>query len=193
MFGYRTDTAYKTGENLDDAQRTWLAAHQDFDWDEEVRGAKKIANALKDDGWEFACHTWGHISVTDRSADSLKTDFEKWKNTVENITGSTDTILFPHGSDIGDWHAYDAQTNAKYAYYKSEGIHFYANTDASTESWFQIGKGYVRQARIDVDGSQMWRELSGEAGAKVLSGLFDVEGAFDSDSRPTPVEFIGRP
>lgn len=59
VFGYRTDTAYKTRENLSTEQSAWLAAHADFDWDKEVAQAKKIAEALKASGWEFASRTWG--------------------------------------------------------------------------------------------------------------------------------------
>src|SRR5699024_7083112 len=33
VLGYRTDIAYKTGENLDENQKQWLDAHPDFDYD----------------------------------------------------------------------------------------------------------------------------------------------------------------
>ena len=35
ILGYRTDIAYKTGENLSADQQAWLDAHPDFNWDEE--------------------------------------------------------------------------------------------------------------------------------------------------------------
>ena len=85
VFGYRTDTDYKTKSNLLDDQAKWLENHPDFDWDAEVAEATTIANALKDEGWEFASHTWGHLSVTNKTVDQLRTDNEKWVNTVQNI------------------------------------------------------------------------------------------------------------
>lgn len=191
VFGYRTDVAYKTGDNLDKIQQEWLDAHPDFSWDEDVAEATRIADALKDEGWEFACHTWGHLSVTDRTVDDLKTDYEKWLNTVANITGTSDTIIFAHGADIGNWHYYDAATNDKYAYYKSEGYNFYANVDASAPYWIQIRDDYVRQGRIDIDGMQMWRHLSGAASTDVLSQFFNVDDVFD-ERRPTPVTAVGK-
>ena len=84
----------------------------------EVSEAKKIAEAVKASGWEFACHTWGHLSVTGKSVETLATDQEKWQNTVANITGPTDTIIFAHGADIGSWKDYNAASNEQYAYYK---------------------------------------------------------------------------
>ena len=190
VFGYRTDAAYRTLENLDPDQREWLDAHPDFDWDAEVEEARKIADAVKASGWEFACHTWGHLSVTNASVETLMTDHEKWKNTVANITGPTDTIIFAHGNDIGSFRDY-TEENEKYAYYKNEGYRFYANVDASTPYWLQIRKNYLRQGRIDCDGLQMWRALSGQAKTNVFEGLFDVKSVFD-ETRPTPVTASGK-
>ncbi len=190
VFGYRTDVAYKTGEHLDDDQAVWLADHPDFDWDAEVEEAKKIAEAVKASGWEFACHTWGHLSVTNASVESLMADHEKWQNTVANITGPTDTIIFAHGNDIGSFRDY-TEENEKYAYYKSQGYRFYANVDASTPYWLQIRQNYLRQGRIDCDGLQMWRALSGQAKTNVFEQLFDVAEVFD-EARPTPVTASGK-
>ena len=191
VFGYRTDIAYKTGERLDRDQAEWLEKHPNFNYEEDVEQAKIIADAVKAEGWEFACHTWGHLSVTDKSAQTLATDQEKWQNTVANITGKTDTIIFAHGNDIGTWRDYDASTNEAYAYFKSMGYNFYANVDASSEYWVQIRDAYVRQGRIDCDGLQMWRALSGAAKTNVFEKLFDVSSVFDS-RRPTPVSATGK-
>ena len=180
VFGYRTDVAYKTGERLGKDQAAWLEAHPDFDWDKEVAEATKVAEAAKASGWEFACHTWGHLSVTGKSVDTLSTDQQKWQNTVANITGKTDTIIFAHGNDIGTWRDYDASTNDVYAYFKSMGYNFYANVDASNQYWVQIRKDYVRQGRIDCDGLQMWRAKAGEAKTNVFEAFFDVNDVFDS-------------
>ena len=191
VFGYRTDKAYETRENLGADQAAWLSAHPDFNYENEVQQATDIANALKEAGWEFACHTWGHLSVTGQSVDTLRVDQEKWQNTVANITGPTDTIIFAHGNDIGSWRDYDAATNPVYAYYRDQGYHFYANVDASTKYWVQIRNEYFRQGRIDCDGVQMYRALSGEAKTNVFEDLFDVRTVFD-ERRPTPVTASGK-
>ena len=191
VFGYRTDVAYKTHERLDADQAAYLAAHPEFDYDKEVSEAKRIADAVKASGWEFACHTWGHLSVTGKSVETLATDQEKWQNTVANIVGKTDTIIFAHGNDIGNWRDYDAETNPGYAYFKSMGYDFYANVDASAPYWLQIRKEYLRQGRIDCDGLQMWRAISGAAKTNVFADLFDVESVFDK-RRPTPVSATGK-
>lgn len=191
VFGYRTDTAYRTGENLDEDQKKWLEEHPDFSWDQDVADAKKIADAVKKEGWEFACHTWGHLSVTGKSVETLKTDQEKWQATVANITGQTDTIIFAHGNDIGNWKPYDMSTNPVFAYYKNAGYNYYMNVDASQKHWVQINDLSFRQGRIDCDGLQMWRALSGSAKINVFEDLFDVKSVFSS-ARPTPVTAEGK-
>lgn len=183
VFGYRTDVAYKNRENLTEDQSKWLENHPDFNWDQDVEDATRIAEAIKESGWEFASHTWGHLSVTSKTVDQLKTDNEKWVNTVQNIVGPVDTIIFAHGNDIGDWQDYSPD-NEKYQYYTSAGYHFFCNVDGSTPYWVQIRDNYVRQGRINLDGFMLYKAMTGQT--DVISSMFDAASVFDS-RRPTPV------
>lgn len=183
VFGYRTDIDYKTKENLQEDQQKWLDSHPDFDWDSDVAQAKVIADALKEEGWEFASHTWGHLSVTGKTLDALRTDNEKWVNTVQNIVGPTDTIIFAHGNDIGSWEGYSSD-NEVYNYFKNAGYHFFCNVDGSQPYWVQITDEYVRQGRIDLDGYMLYRSSTGQT--TVLDHLITASQVFDS-RRPTPV------
>ena len=182
VFGYRTDTDYLLQENLMEDQRAWLDSQPDYNYDQDVADATAIADALKEEGWEFASHTWGHLSVTDKSVETLQTDNEKWVATVEPIVGPVDTIIFAHGNDIGSWEGYDG--NEKYAYYNSVGYHFYCNVDGSVPYWVQITDRYVRQGRIDVDGYRLYLAANGEDSS--LSQLINLDGVFN-ENRPTPV------
>lgn len=182
-FGYRTDSDYETRENLMEDQAKWLEEHPDFDRAAEIAEATKIADALKAEGWEFASHTWGHLSVTNKTVDQLRTDNEKWVNNVQNIVGPVDTIIFAHGNDIGDWQDYSSD-NEKYQYFKNAGYNFFCNVDGSTPYWVQIRNDYVRQGRIDLDGYMLYRASQGQT--TVLDNMFTASQVFDS-RRPTPV------
>jgi hypothetical protein len=183
VFGYRTDADYELQEHLMSDQKQWLDEHPDFDRQEEIEQATVIADALRDEGWEFASHTWGHLSVTQKTVEELKTDNEKWIANVQNIVGPVDTIVFAHGNDLGDWQDYTSD-NEKYAYYKSVGYNFFCNVDSSTPYWVQIRSDYVRQGRIDLDGYQLYQSSIGAT--TVLDGFFLASQIFDS-RRPTPV------
>ena len=178
VFGYRTDSAYKTGKNLQDNQKEFLENNPDFNFDEEVKDAKKIAEALKKSGWEFASHTWGHKNATESSAEELQADNEKWEKNVAPILGKTDMIIFAFGADIGNWENY-SMDNPKFAYYKSRGYNYYCNVD-SNQYWIQITDEYFRQGRRNLDGYRMYYNPD------MVSDLFDVSEVWDP-SRPTPV------
>lgn len=176
ILGYRTDIAYKTGENLTEDQRAWLDAHPDFDWEKECEEAKKVAQAIKDDGWNFASHTWGHIRVgANTSLETIKADTEKWLAYVEPLIGETDTIIFAHGEDLADWHDYSAE-NEKFTYLKSQGFNFFCNVDSS-QYFLQIRDNYVRQGRRNLDGYRLWNDVHGEKNR--TSDLFDASQILD--------------
>ena len=178
VLGYRTDIAYKTGENLQDDQKQFLEEHPDFDYDQEVQEATAVADAMKAEGWEFASHTWGHKNVAERSLEDLQTDDVEWQNYVAPILGKTDMIIFAFGADIGSWEGYSAD-NEKYEFYKSQGYRYFCNVDSS-QYFVQITDDYFRQGRRNLDGYRMYYN------PEMLSDLFDVSEVWDS-SRPTPV------
>lgn len=183
VFGYRTDADYEFRENLMSDQSQWLAEHPDFDRASEIAEATVIADALKENGWEFASHTWGHLSVTGKTVDELRADNEKWVNNVQNIVGPVDTIIFAHGNDIGDWQDYSSD-NEKYQYFKNAGYNYFCNVDGSQPYWVQIRSNYVRQGRINLDGYMLYRSSRGET--TVIDNMFLASQVFD-DRRPTPV------
>jgi len=191
-FGYRTDAAYKTRENLGADQAAWLDAHPEFDWDQDVAEATKIADAIKAEGFEFASHTWGHLRAASKPLETLQADQERFKNTVRNIVGDVDTIIFAHGEDIGNWQDYSTD-NEKYNYYKSEGYNFYCNVDGSTPYWIQIREHYVRTGRVDIDGYRLYKAMTGDEHSVAdmeAIGVHDIASFFDPN-RITPVDITG--
>ena len=167
VLGYRTDPeVYKDSPTLQ----------------ADIDEAKKVAEALKADGWEFASHSWGHIHMMQTSWEKFKTDTDKWEQYVEPIIGETDVIIYPFGEDVGDWQPYTAD-NQKYSYLRDAGFRYFCNVDGS-QYWVQIGSDYVRQGRRNIDGQRMWQQM--QTGKDWLGDLFDVNAVFDK-SRPTPV------
>ncbi len=182
VLGYRTDIAYKTKENLKEDQKKWLDEHPDFNWDEEVAEAKKVADGIKADGWEFSSHTWGHMHIGDVDMERIKADTEKWKNYVEPVVGPTDTIIFAHGQDLSDWHDYSSD-NEKFQYMKSQGYNYFCNVDSS-QYFLQIRDNYVRQGRRNLDGYRLWNDVHGEKNR--TSDLFDATKVLDKKRTDVP-------
>lgn len=183
VLGYRTDEVYRTKEDsrLTEYQRQFLADHPDFDeaaWQQEVDQARAVAEAMRADGWEFASHTWGHISPLAKGIDKTKTDTQRWLDNVETVVGDTDIIIFAFGADIGDWQPYTSD-NAFFTYLKEAGFNIYCNVDGA-KHWVQFGDTFMRQGRRNLDGYRMYYNPD------MLSDLFNVSDVWDA-SRPTPV------
>ena len=184
VLGYRTDEVYRTKDpsRVTGYQQKFFDENPDFDeaaWQEEVDQATAVANAMKENGWEFASHTWGHISPRDQGLEATQRDTQRWQENVATVVGETDVIIFAFGADIGDWQPYTAD-NALFSYYKEQGFSIYCNVDASTPYWVQFGSNYMRQARRNLDGYRMYYT------PELISDLFDVDAVWD-DSRPVPV------
>ena len=56
-----------------------------------------MARVLKENGWEFASHSWGHKNMYEKSFDFIKRDTQRWLDEVEPLIGSTDILIFPFG------------------------------------------------------------------------------------------------
>lgn len=177
ILGYRTAASYNTAEYLEE--------NPGFDYEKERADATKVAECLKADGWELASHSWGHRNMGTISMEHFSTDTDKWENEVETLIGPCDIILFPFGSDIGDWRPY-AVDNERFQYLYNKGFRYFCNVD-SNQYWVQVGANYMRQGRRNLDGFRMYYDLP-ESGATKdhLSDLFDVNEVFDR-RRPTPV------
>lgn len=177
ILGYRTAASYNTDE--------YKAKHPGFDYEKEREEAAKVAECLKENGFELASHSWGHRNMGTISMEHFRADTDKWEAEVETLTGPCDIILFPFGSDIGGWKPYDTSSE-RYQYLHSKGFRYFCNVDSS-QYWVQIGDDYMRQGRRNLDGFRMYYDLPETNPTKDhLSDLFDVSEVFDR-RRPTPV------
>lgn len=173
ILGYRTAASY-SGNPTYEEDRTAAAA---------------VAQCLRDNGWELASHSWGHRNMGTIDFADFTTDTDKWEAEVESLIGPTDIILFPFGSDIGDWHPYTS-TNDRFNYLKSKGFRYFCNVDSS-KYWIQVGEDHLRQGRRNLDGYRMYYDMIETDPARLkLDDLFDVKEVFDPD-RPTPVPPMG--
>jgi len=181
VLGYRTDEVYRTRDEdrLTSFQKAYLEEHPDFDFEEQVREATEVAEAMKASGWEFASHTWGHIAPLEKGYERTVTDTQRWQDNVAPIVGDTDILIFAFGADINDWTAYTSD-NEYFRMYKEAGFNIFCNVDGSQTHWIQFGDDYMRMSRRNVDGYRMYYNPD------LLGDLFDVAEAWD-DARPTPV------
>ncbi|PQZ87811.1 polysaccharide deacetylase [Arthrobacter sp. MYb222] len=165
MTGYNGAFGYRTSASQYPQSKT-LEADQ--------KKAAEIAEAMKNSGWVFASHSWGHIATGTVSMDRLKRDTKLWKAEVEPIVGKTGHYIYPFGSDIARTQRYAGD---RYQFFKDQGFDYFYGVDGTTRTWMQQGDEYQRQMRINVDGLQFAKELRGDR--PVLGSFFKVEDVID--------------
>lgn len=182
ILGYRTDISYETRpDDLDQNKVDWLNSHPDFNLDTEREEAKKVAQAMKEEGWVFASHTWGHLNVSQISLERLQADTQKFKENVDPLIGGTDIIIFAFGADLTGVEDYSGD---KFEYLKSQGYNYYCNVDSS-KYYVQLRDRYFRMGRRNLDGYRMYYNPD------LLTDLFDASAVFDP-ARPVPVPPMGQ-
>lgn len=132
-----------------------------------------MAEALKEDGWVFASHSWGHLSMTTSGMDRMRRDTALWAAEVQPIVGQTHHLIYPFGADISRVPPY---AGAKYELLQDAGFQFFYGVDTSTPHWMQRHEGYLRQARINLDGLTFDRDLAGRG---FLDPFFDLDAVLD--------------
>ena len=115
---------------------------------QDKKAAKAVAKRLKETGWQFAIHGFGHRDAKQISASYLQADTERWFKEVGSLVGDTDIYIYPYGSEID----YPTQAD-KLSYFKSVGLYYYCGV--WSKAFVQVNDGYVRQTRANLDGFSM--------------------------------------
>ena len=100
-FGYCTRLDI-SGMNAS-TRAAWLSARPDAYNSIDVRKqeraeATRVADRLKELGWTFASHTFGHINIDRLTVAAVRTDCQQWRDEVEPIVGKTPILIWSFGS-----------------------------------------------------------------------------------------------
>ena len=108
---------------------------------------RTIADRLKETGWLFASHGYGHKHTADISQNSLAADTERWQEEIAAYVGDTDIYIYPYGEEID-------YPGPKLSYLQSMGFRYFCGVWAS-KPFVSVKDGYVRQTRCNLDGYTM--------------------------------------
>ena len=136
--------------------------------EEDIATATAVANRLKETGWLFAIHGWGHRDAKTISYGYLVSDTNRWIKDIAPIVGETDIYIYPYGSEI-------EYPSDKLTYFNSVGLRYFCGV--WTKPFVSVKGNYVRQTRCNLDGFNMITRPN------ALADLFDVSKVLDT-SRP---------
>lgn len=95
VFGYRT-------------QSEPIGNEKGIDRQSEIQQAKIVAESLKNEGWTFASHGFGHRHMSQISPQLAAQDTDSWQKEVVPIVGPTQVMVWPYGDHVrkGEVHEY---------------------------------------------------------------------------------------
>lgn len=158
IFGYRIQSA------------TIANKGQDF-YNEQVVGATKVVNALREKGYRLACYTFDNKDYSNISADMVNQDIQQWKSQIAPVIGEIDTIVFARGKDIGDY------TGGKFEVLHAAGFRYMIKSGDAP--YTEINNTYIRQTRLMVTGENMVSKST----MFTNNGLFDPNTVLDLSVR----------
>lgn len=161
LTGYEGALGYRTND----------ASSPTYEADKET--VKNIVKVMKDKGWEFASHSYGHRDMGKATYKFTVKDTDRWEKEVGSLIGPTDIYIFPYGIDIETTMGH--YSSDKFEYLKKSGFDYFCGVFKAP--WIQVQKDYVRMTRRPVDGQAMLEF------PERLKDLFDLSTIIDA-ARP---------
>ena len=190
-FWYTENCPYYISNEKNDREKREDHTSPNLNIEQDKVTARAVADAIKALGWEMASHSWGHLNMKGETYERVAWDTDMWEREVQPIIGDTDIILYPLGADVGEWMPTEySAANAKYMKLKEAGFTYFCNVDGA-QYWLQYGDEYMRQARRNLDGMMIYKQIV-YPDRMLVTDLFDAEEVFD-DSRPVPVPGVVLP
>jgi len=123
-----------------------------------------IIKRLKETGWSFASHGYGHLDARKISLAVLSKDTQRWLSEVAPFTGPTDVYIYPFGSSVlpGD---------PKFQYLLANGFKVLCSVGPSP--YLKSGPYYLMMDRRHIDGMALHYQ------AALLKGFFESSEIID--------------
>ena len=162
VLGYQTHAAYE-GVRGNPSQKI-----NDPGYIKEVEGAIAVVNRLKELGWRFASHSWGHLNMPDVPMSWFMNDINRWEREVWPILGDTDLYIYPFGAGL-------ESREEKHKVLREKNFNLF----------FGVGNGlgysergeYIYLTRKNIDGSYF--RIFGNSDNK----LFNIDKVIDKEFR----------
>ncbi len=130
----------------------------------EKEQALAVIKRLKETGWSFASHGYGHIDTARRSLSDLIEDTEKWKVQVESLIGPTDVYIYPYGSTV-------PTSDPRFQYLQQSGFKVFCGV--GPREYLRYYPDSIIMDRRHIDGIAFWKQPD------TLTDLFNVNEVID--------------
>ncbi len=115
--------------------------HDNPNYKSEIEKVKPLVEKLKNLGYRFASHTFGHIQVGNVDINTLKKDTDRYSNEIIPIIGETNILSYPCGKFTTN--------EAKLNILKSAGFSIFLCVGTSKQEWFVGDMLYLKRHVLD--------------------------------------------
>lgn len=141
---------------------------KDSGYEKEKENAIAVVKKLKELGWHFASHSWGHLNLPDIPVEWFMNDTNRWDREVRSILGDTDLYIYPFGAGLEkheEKHKVLRDRNFIMFFGVGSGYGYYESDD------------YIYMNRRNIDGVYFRIFKNRE------DRLFDIDKVIDSEMR----------
>lgn len=173
LTGYQGILGYRTNTESTDNSPEFEANRQ-----KEIELVKPVIERLKETGWYFGSHSYGHINLAKpgRTLASVQKDTQRWLDEVGSLVGPTSLYFYPHGArpDGNDV----TQTGPMFQYLQSVGFRVFASVGVESYSKIKTDISAVICDRLHPDGTTLrWSR------GRYLQ-FYDAQDIIDLEVRP---------
>ena len=175
LTGYEGILGYRTQTDKDNDTEAFRLNRM-----QEVARVKPVVQKLKETGWYFATHSYGHISLDRASINGVQNDADRWLDEVGSLVGETKIFIYPFGSrlDGGDVGA----PGPAFRYYQDDlGFRLFASVGREPYTQIKSELAAVIMDRMAVDGYSLRQRR------ERFLRFYDAKDVFDP-MRPTEYE-----
>lgn len=155
LTGYQGALGYRITDNLP----------QEAEWQQTV---KTIADAMKANGWSFACHSYthnGYFRDGSLTMKQIKYDTDRWVKKIMPYIGETNIYISPFGVHF-------KKDDPRYRYIVDQGFQIYCPVDNSRK--ITVNSDNIVMPRVNIDGYSMTKRAT-----ELQKYYFDVSAVLD--------------
>jgi len=166
LTGYEGILGYRTHTSSDDDSDAFRLNRM-----QEIARVKPVVQRLKETGWYFATHSYGHVNLEKMSTSSVQADAERWLDEVGSLVGDTKIFIYPFGTRLDGNDVND--TGPAFRYYQEIGFRIFASVGREPYTQIKNDSTAVILDRMAVDGYSL------RARRERFLRFFDASEVFD--------------
>ena len=134
----------------------------------EIEAVRPVIEKLRENGWSFASHSYGHRHFQKESLEKILDDTQKWDGEIAAVLGPTKVFVYPYGESV-------KSDDAKFAALYDKGFRIFCGV--GMRPYLKAFRSYMFMDRQSIDGYTLRNS------GKYLEPLMDSGRVFDPAGR----------